>query len=119
MSVRWWMSVGVGASLAIGTLPVGWAQESEAAAGREVRSTTATTPLRSGDGSDPVEVAADALVVRPLGLAATAVGAAIWVVALPFSAISGDVDRTGQVLVGGPARFTFRRRLGDFEPGRW
>jgi hypothetical protein len=64
---------------------------------------------------DPAEVAADALVVRPLGLAATAVGAAIFVVALPFAAISGDVNRTAKTLVGAPARFTFRRRLGDFE----
>jgi hypothetical protein len=53
--------------------------------------------------------------VRPVGLAATAVGAAIFVVALPFAAISGDVRRTAKSLVGAPANFTFRRRLGDFE----
>ncbi len=74
--------------------------------------------LNPGEGRavsrDPVEVAADALVVRPVGIAATAVGAAIFVVALPFAAISGDVNRTGRALVGAPARFTFKRRLGDF-----
>ncbi len=64
---------------------------------------------------DPAEVAADALVVRPLGLAATAVGAAIFVVALPFAAIAGDVHGPARSLVGAPARFTFKRRLGDFE----
>ncbi len=64
---------------------------------------------------DPAEVAADVLVVRPLGIAATAVGAAIFVVALPFAAIAGDVRGTANSLVGAPARFTFKRRLGDFE----
>lgn len=120
MSVRWWMSIGVSAGLLVGTLPGAWAQAS-GVTGRSEAPSSATTgsPSRGGDGTDPMEVAADALVVRPLGLAATAVGAAIFVVALPFAAISGDVDRTGQVLVGKPARFTFRRRLGDFEQGRW
>ncbi len=65
--------------------------------------------------ADPVEVAADVLVVRPVGVAATAVGAAIFVVALPFAAISGDVPRAARSLVGAPARFTFKRRLGDFD----
>jgi hypothetical protein len=64
---------------------------------------------------DPAEVAADALVVRPLGLASTVVGAAIYVVALPFAAIGGDVRGPARSLVGAPARFTFKRRLGDFE----
>jgi len=62
---------------------------------------------------DPVEMAADALVARPAGLAATAVGAAIFVVALPFAAIVGDVKETGRVLVGAPAHFTFQRKLGE------
>lgn len=89
------------------------------------QSTTVTSPQVPAQGSaspganqhiaEPVEVAADALVVRPAGLAATAVGAAIFVVALPFAAIAGDVDRTARALVGAPARFTFKRKLGDFE----
>lgn len=64
---------------------------------------------------DPAEVAADALVVRPVGLAATAVGAAVFVVALPFAALAKDVKGTAATLVGAPARFTFQRRLGHFE----
>jgi hypothetical protein len=66
---------------------------------------------------DPVEVAADALVVRPVGLAATAIGAAIFVVALPFAAITGDIDGTARALVDTPARYTFKRKLGDFGDG--
>lgn len=75
------------------------------------------TPSNAAPGPrvDPAEVAADALVVRPVSLVSTVVGAAIFVVALPFAAISGDVKGTGDVLVGAPARYTFRRKLGDFE----
>lgn len=68
-----------------------------------------------GPRVDPAEMAADALVVRPVALASTVVGAAIFLVALPFAAIAGDVKSTGDVLVGAPARYTFKRRLGDFE----
>lgn len=75
---------------------------------------TTATQTNAGNRVDPVEVAADALVVRPVGIAATAIGAAIYIVALPFAAISGDVKRTGRTLVGTPANFTFKRRLGDF-----
>ncbi len=78
--------------------------------------TTATTTTTTSDHrTDPVAVAADALIVRPVGIAATAVGAAIFVVALPFAAIAGDVKHTGRILVKGPADFTFKRKLGDFE----
>lgn len=78
-----------------------------------VAAPAAAVPARAV--ADPVEVAADALVVRPVGLASTVVGAAIYVVALPFAAIAGDVKGMGRSLVGSPARFTFKRRLGDFE----
>lgn len=63
---------------------------------------------------DPAEVAVDGLLVRPLGLAATAVGGAIYLVVLPFAAISGDTKSPARSLVGAPAQFTFKRRLGDF-----
>jgi len=63
---------------------------------------------------DPAEMAVDGLLVRPLGLAATAVGGAIYLVVLPFAAISGDTKGPARSLVGAPARFTFQRKLGDF-----
>lgn len=72
-------------------------------------------PARYDKAVDPAEMAADALVVRPVSLAATAVGAAIFVVALPFAAITGDVNRTAKTLIGGPANYTFKRKLGDFD----
>lgn len=73
----------------------------------------APDPHRSQD-IDPAEVAVDGLLVRPLGLAATAVGGAIYLVVLPFAAISGDAKGPARSLVGAPARFTFKRKLGDF-----
>lgn len=57
---------------------------------------------------------ADAVLVRPLGLAATAIGAAVFLVALPFTAIAGDVGQVGHELVVRPARMTFARPLGQF-----
>ncbi|MCL4722480.1 MAG: multidrug transporter [Gammaproteobacteria bacterium] len=55
----------------------------------------------------------DFIVARPLGLCATVVGAAAWVVTLPFSALGGNVDEATQTLVVKPARYTFVRPLGE------
>ena len=106
--------LGLGTSLAVQSQDPAQASGSAEtmAAGPIVRSETRSASPRD---VDPGVVAADALVVRPVGLAATAVGAAVFVVALPFAALSGDVNRTGRILVGAPARFTFQRRLGDFD----
>ena len=62
----------------------------------------------------PAAMLVDGVVVRPLGLVATAVGAVAWVVTLPFSAIAGSVGDAGDALVKEPARFTFRRPMGVF-----
>ncbi|HEY9035762.1 MAG TPA: hypothetical protein VIM96_03530 [Pseudomonadales bacterium] len=59
----------------------------------------------------------DVLVVRPIMLAVTVVGAAAFVVALPFSAAGGNVKETGEVLVVGPAMTTFVRPVGHPFPG--
>jgi hypothetical protein len=55
----------------------------------------------------------DGVVVRPLGLGAMVLGAATWVVTLPFSALGGNVDEATQKLLVEPARFTFVRPLGE------
>ena len=54
----------------------------------------------------------DLLIARPVGAAITAVGAAVFVVSLPFSALGGNVDKAAETLVVGPARETFVRCLG-------
>ena len=72
------------------------------------------TPARAMDDGSPEAIAADVLVARPACLAATVVGSAIFVLALPFAAMSGSVKKVGKTLVGGPARATFTRELGEF-----
>ena len=60
-------------------------------------------------------MAGDLIFVRPLGLAATIVGAATWIVALPFTIPSGSVGSSAKALIGDPASYTFRRPLGATE----
>jgi hypothetical protein len=111
---RWIIMLGLGTSLAVHSQdPVPTSGSGETMAAGPVMSSETRSASRRD--VDPGVVAADALVVRPVGLAATAVGAAIFVVALPFAALAGDVNRTGRILVGAPAQFTFQRRLGDFD----
>lgn len=57
----------------------------------------------------------DGIVVRPLGIVATLLGGAIFVVTIPFSALGGNVSEAGQSLVVEPARMTFKRPLGEFD----
>jgi hypothetical protein len=64
-------------------------------------------------------IAVDGLVARPLGIASAIVGAAVFVVTLPFSAMAGNTREVGDALVGRPARFTFRRPLGEFPEEGW
>jgi hypothetical protein len=59
----------------------------------------------------------DAVIARPLGLAFTVIGAATFLVTLPFSALGGNVAEAGKVLVVGPAEATFVRCLGCSQPG--
>ena len=58
-------------------------------------------------------MAGDALVVRPLGLAATILGTATFIVALPFTLLSGSVGSSAKVLIGEPASYTFSRPIGQ------
>ena len=52
----------------------------------------------AGENGGTMEVAADALVVRPACLVATVVGSAVFVVALPAAAISKSVKKTANTL---------------------
>ena len=75
----------------------------------------AATPALAGSARDPNVVAADAVVMRPVLFAATVLGSAIFVVALPAAAISKSVKSTARALVVTPAQATFTRPLGDFD----
>jgi hypothetical protein len=56
----------------------------------------------------------DTLILRPLGLLGTAVGAVVFVLGLPFSATGNNIKESADTLVVAPAKFTFARPLGDF-----
>ena len=59
----------------------------------------------------------DLLVLRPVGLVTTVVGAVAFVVSLPFTAPTGGMEMAGQTLVTDPALFTFARCLGCTQMG--
>jgi hypothetical protein len=69
----------------------------------------------ASEESNPLEVAADAIVVRPACLVATVVGSAVFVVALPAALFSKSVKKTADALVVKPAKATFTRPLGDMD----
>ncbi len=60
----------------------------------------------------------DALFVRPVMLGMTIVGAAVYIISLPFSALGGNMEEAGETLVIGPARATFVRCLGCTRVGK-
>lgn len=74
-----------------------------------------TTPAFAAENTDPTSVVVDAAVARPFTLALTIVGSALFVVALPFAATSGSVDKAAHTLVVAPAKDTFTRPLGDLD----
>jgi hypothetical protein len=65
-------------------------------------------------GDKATDMVVDAVVVRPLGFVATVLGAALTVVALPFTIPSGSVESSARDLIVKPADYTFKRPLGDF-----
>src|SRR3569832_610286 len=76
-----------------------------------------TTPAQQNDtvsGDKTTVMVVDAVVMRPLGLAATVVGTVLTVVALPFTIPSGSVETSARQLILRPADYTFKRPLGDF-----
>ena len=59
----------------------------------------------------------DLLVARPVGLVMTAGGAAVWLVSLPFTLLSGHTAEAAETLIVGPGASTFMRCLGCRNPG--
>ena len=59
----------------------------------------------------------DLLVARPIGVVLTVGGAAVWLVSLPFTLLSGHASEAAGTLIGGPVETTFMRCLGCRQPG--
>jgi hypothetical protein len=60
------------------------------------------------------EMAADGIVVRPLGIVSLVAGFGLFVISSPFSALGGNIGEAWDTLVVEPAKFTFTRPLGKF-----
>ena len=77
--------------------------------------TSALAQSKNMDNNVSAEaMAADFFVIRPLGIVASVVGSAVFIVSLPFSALGGNTKIACQKLVKDPAKFTFKRPLGEF-----
>jgi len=78
-------------------------------------------PAQAAQEDEPsaAAMAGDLIIARPLGIVATTLGAAAFVVSLPFSAAGGNVEQAADMLVVGPARETFVRCLGCRSAGRY
>jgi hypothetical protein len=72
-----------------------------------------TTPASAGEDKS-LEAVFDVGLVRPGCFAATVAGTAIFIVALPFAAMSKSVKKTAHTLIVYPAKATFTRPVGDF-----
>ncbi|MFC1799062.1 hypothetical protein ACFLZL_04580 [Thermodesulfobacteriota bacterium] len=59
------------------------------------------------------KMTADLLLVRPAGIFATLLGGALFIIGSPFSALGGNFGSTYDKLVVAPAKYTFKRPLGD------
>lgn len=73
-------------------------------------------PVDEIDGAPTGEqMALDLIIVRPLSLAGTVLGTAVFIVALPFNALTLNFKDPARRLVLEPAKYTFVRKLGDLE----
>ena len=70
-------------------------------------------PSEKGKERSAMGMCGDLIALRPLGLAATVIGAGVFVVSLPFSLIGRNVNEAAKKLVVEPFLFTFDRPLGD------
>jgi hypothetical protein len=79
---------------------------------------TFTPQTFAGTPTDPPKaeaMAADLLVLKPLGLVTTVLGIALYTVALPLTAWSRErMDKAEQRFIIDPAVYTFVRPLGEF-----
>jgi hypothetical protein len=71
------------------------------------------TPAGAEDDKS-LSALADVALVRPGCFVATIGGTALFIVCLPFAAMSRSVKKTAHNLVAVPAKATFTRPVGDF-----
>ena len=67
------------------------------------------------DGIGAGAMAADFFIVRPVGAVSVVFGTALFIVSLPFSVLGGNAGNAAKKLVAAPFKYTFTRKLGNFE----
>ncbi|BCD85985.1 hypothetical protein PSm6_23920 [Pseudomonas solani] len=77
-----------------------------------VQQNTSGDPMYTADAPPAYSMVGDLLIARPLLIGATVVGAGLFVVSLPFSALGGNVGAAGKALVVDPGKEAFVRCLG-------
>ncbi len=70
--------------------------------------------VETDDEANAGEIVFDVMLIRPFGLLATTIGSLAFLVALPFSAMTGQTEAVYEKMVVAPAEFTFTRPIGDF-----
>lgn len=78
-----------------------------------------SAPAFSEDCKGPTggDMMFDIVITRPLGLAAIVLGAAVFVVGLPFTLPTRSVGVSAKRLVGEPVKYTFQRPVGTIIEG--
>lgn len=74
-------------------------------------------PLYTVEAPKGYAMVGDLVIARPLLIGATAIGAAAFIVSLPFTALGGNVGEAAQSLVVEPGREAFVRCLGCTSSG--
>lgn len=69
-------------------------------------------PMYTVEAPKAFSMVGDLVIARPLLIAATAIGAGVFVVSLPFTALGGNVGEAGKALVVEPGKAAFVRCLG-------
>lgn len=88
------------------------------AQGEEVmQSNTSGDPTYTVEAPPAYAMMGDLLIARPFLIVGTVIGAAAFVVSLPFTALGGNVKEAGQALVIDPGREAFVRCLGCTSSG--
>lgn len=77
-----------------------------------VQRNTSGDPLYSVEAPKAYSMVGDLLIARPLLIAATIIGAGVFVISLPFSAAGGNIGEAGHALVVEPGKEAFVRCLG-------
>ncbi|WP_068827549.1 multidrug transporter [Pseudomonas sp. BMS12] len=82
-----------------------------------VQQNTSGDPVYTVEAPPAYAMVGDLIVARPLLIAGTIIGAGVFLVSLPFTALGGNVKEAGEALVVEPGMAAFVRCLGCTESG--